>query len=176
MIKETDFSSRLRQIMTEKNLRQCDLVRVVNAISDETGMKLSQSAVSQYMRSERAPKPDRLKIIASALGVNEYYLLGYNVDRDSDVEFKAEKKSNSISADKYENTLRWLQESGWDIRHNAEAGNYTIRQKGWTYDRTMTISEEEMLLKLTIMIKFADFIMRYSIDEFNYADIKCYHQ
>ncbi|MBQ9612135.1 MAG: helix-turn-helix domain-containing protein [Lachnospiraceae bacterium] len=159
MKRVTTFSSRLRDIMKERGIRQSDLLRACASFRDENGHSLSQSSLSQYYRGERIPGPARLQMIASVLGVNEYFLMGYDTDMDPDGEEFQKPSLKTIPTDAFDSAMRWLKENGWKIDQDKENGNYRIRMAGWTYDRTLTISEKEMTLKLGLLIGYSNFLM-----------------
>lgn len=61
---------RLQQAMSIRGLRQVDLVEM-------TG--LSKSKINMYVNGEHAPKHDAVYLLAQALGVQEAWLMGYDV-------------------------------------------------------------------------------------------------
>ena len=58
---------RLREALVRKNMRQADLVA-------QTGIDKSQ--ISSYLAGKYRPKQENLSLLAEALEVNEYWLLG----------------------------------------------------------------------------------------------------
>ena len=71
------FSKRLRARMDELGLRQVDLLRAAQPYCEEYGVSLKKSDLSQYLSGRFSPKPDKLRILALALGVSEGYLSGW---------------------------------------------------------------------------------------------------
>lgn len=69
MTKES-CSSRLRQALKLRNMKQADLSQIT---------KIPKSAISQYLSGKFEPKQDRLEILAQALNVSEAWLMGYDV-------------------------------------------------------------------------------------------------
>jgi len=69
---ETTFSYRLKQAMSESDLKQVDLVRMAS----EQGQKLGKSQVSQYLSGRTVPRAGLMAFLASALGVSEDWLSG----------------------------------------------------------------------------------------------------
>lgn len=65
-----ELKDRLKEALTMKNMRPIDL-------SDKTG--IPKGAISYYLAGKSQPKADRLYQMSQALGVNEAWLLGYDV-------------------------------------------------------------------------------------------------
>lgn len=61
---------RLKKAMEYRQMKQIELVEV-------TG--IGKSAISQYLSGKIVPKQDKIYLIAKALGVNEGWLMGYNI-------------------------------------------------------------------------------------------------
>ncbi len=66
------FAERMRERMDELGMKQVDLVR-------RTG--ISKSLISMYLSGEFKAKQQNIYRIALALGVNEAWLMGFDVDR-----------------------------------------------------------------------------------------------
>ena len=64
------FSTRLKEAMSLKGLKQVELC-------EKTG--IGKSSMSHYINGTHSPTTDRVYLIAKALGVNEAWLLGYDV-------------------------------------------------------------------------------------------------
>lgn len=75
---------RLREALVRKNMRQADLVA-------QTGIDKSQ--ISSYLAGKYRPKQENLSLLAEALEVNEYWLLGLDeVIETTDIEKTAESR------------------------------------------------------------------------------------
>lgn len=61
---------RLKKAMEYRQMKQIELV-------EATG--IGKSAISQYLSGKIVPKQDKIYLIAKALGVNEGWLMGYNI-------------------------------------------------------------------------------------------------
>lgn len=79
----TLISSRLKEILNKRNLKQADLVKM-------TG--LGKSAISQYISGKVTPKKDKISILAKALNVDELWLMGIDNFSDSNIT-EIQKKS-----------------------------------------------------------------------------------
>lgn len=68
-------AERLRQIMAERDLKQADILRLAEAVGGPE--KLTKADLSQYVSGKVRPGPGKLRLLATALGVGEAWLLGY---------------------------------------------------------------------------------------------------
>lgn len=78
-MKELTTSDRLRQIMNERGLKQVDILEACKPYCEKYGVKLAKNDLSQYISGKVQPGQDKLSILGMALGVNEVWLMGYNV-------------------------------------------------------------------------------------------------
>lgn len=69
------ISQRIKEGMQIRDLRQIDLVNI-------TG--ISKGALSSYISGKYVPKQNNIYLISKALGVNEAWLLGYDVPMDKE--------------------------------------------------------------------------------------------
>lgn len=67
---KSNSAQRLNELMTYFNINQTDIVK-------KTG--IPKSAISMYLSGQRKPRQDRLTDIAEAYGINEAWLMGYDV-------------------------------------------------------------------------------------------------
>ena len=70
MVHKDKISNRIKEAMHIRQLRQTDLVEM-------TG--LSKSAISQYLSDRNLPKQKAIFLLSQALGVQEAWLMGYDV-------------------------------------------------------------------------------------------------
>ena len=61
------FSNRLKAIMAEKNLKQIDVIRLVESAGKESGIKIGKSHMSQYISGKTVPRQDIMSVLAKAL-------------------------------------------------------------------------------------------------------------
>lgn len=85
-----DFSTRLRTIIEQRNIRQSDLCK-------KTGIK--KSAMSQYLSGSFSPKQQNLHKLATALNVSEAWLMGYDVPMERSPAFAQEKNFFYLEAE-----------------------------------------------------------------------------
>lgn len=72
-------ASRLQQVMSERNLKQVDVISLSKVHQKELGVKLGKSALSQYINGKSTPDQEKLVLLARTLGVSEAWLMGYDV-------------------------------------------------------------------------------------------------
>ena len=78
-MKELTTADRLKQIMSERGLKQVDILEACKPYSERYGVQLKKNDLSQYVSGKVEPKQDKLSILGMALNVNEVWLMGYNV-------------------------------------------------------------------------------------------------
>lgn len=77
-------ASRLQQVMSERNLKQVDVISLSKVHQNELGVKLGKSALSQYINGKSTPDQEKLVLLARTLGVSEAWLMGYDVPATKD--------------------------------------------------------------------------------------------
>ena len=78
-MKELTTADRLKQIMSERGLKQVDILEACKPYCERYGIQLKKNDLSQYVSGKVEPKQDKLSILGMALNVNEVWLMGYNV-------------------------------------------------------------------------------------------------
>lgn len=91
-MEKTSTSIRLKQLMSERNLRQVDILEACKPYSDRFGIQIQKSDLSQYVSGKTEPKQDKLSILGMALGVSEAWLMGYDVPSER-AEFSSTPRS-----------------------------------------------------------------------------------
>lgn len=88
------FADRLRSAMSEKGIKQVDLVRYAG----EQGVKLGKSHISQYVSGKTVPRADMVRFLAGALQVDPDWLNGRNPAQEIEGETKMRefKKSSKL--------------------------------------------------------------------------------
>lgn len=77
-MKETT-GKRLRKVMSDKNLKQVDILRMCEPYCEKYGVKLAKNDLSQYINDKVHPRQDKLSILAMALDVSEAWLMGFDM-------------------------------------------------------------------------------------------------
>lgn len=75
-------SERLKQIMEERNLRQVDILNLAIPLCAEYNIKMNKSDISQYVSGKNEPSQEKLVILGMALGVQESWLMGFDVPKN----------------------------------------------------------------------------------------------
>lgn len=86
-------STRLKQIMKERKLRQVDLLEMVKPFCEKYNVKINKSDISQYLSGKVKPGQEKLSMLGMALNINETWLMGYDVPKEK--QFTIEKPTLS---------------------------------------------------------------------------------
>ncbi|MGN0666443.1 MAG: S24 family peptidase [Huintestinicola sp.] len=78
-MKVATTSERIKQILSERNIRQIDIIDAAKPYSDKYNVKLNKNDLSQYVSGKTEPGQRKLSILGMALNVNEAWLMGYDV-------------------------------------------------------------------------------------------------
>lgn len=78
-MKKENTAIRLNRIMTEKNLRQVDILERVKPFCIKYDIKMNKSDLSQYVNGKVEPGQDKLTVLGMALNVSEAWLMGFDV-------------------------------------------------------------------------------------------------
>ena len=92
-------SDRLRYLMETRNLRQADILDMIQPFCQKYGIRIPRNALSQYVTGKVLPKQDKLTILGMALNVSEVWLMGYDVpmEREKTGPSTTEKERNEIT-------------------------------------------------------------------------------
>ena len=110
-MKVATTSQRLNQIISERHIRQIDIIESAKPFSEKYGVKLNKNDLSQYVNGKTEPGQEKLTILGLALNVNEAWLMGYDVpmERDSQqTEQKTEPAPESSETDPVEEAVKQL--------------------------------------------------------------------
>lgn len=80
--KVSNTSKRLRELMTERGLRQRDIVAACAPYCERYHILLDKSYISLYVNGKVEPNQEKLYILSLALDVSEAWLMGFDVPRD----------------------------------------------------------------------------------------------
>ena len=78
-MKASNTAARLREIMTVRNLKQVDILRLCEPVSRRLGIRINRNDLSQYVNGKVEPGQFKLTVLAHALSVSETWLMGYDV-------------------------------------------------------------------------------------------------
>ena len=75
-------SQRLAQIMTERNLKQVDILNMSLPYQEQLEVKMGKSALSQYVSGKSSPDQKKIALLSKTLGVSEAWLMGYDLNKE----------------------------------------------------------------------------------------------
>lgn len=84
-MKISNTSERLKMVMSERGLRQVDVLTAAKPFCEQYGVKLERNDLSQYVSGKVEPGQKKLTILGLALNVSETWLMGYDVPVSRDV-------------------------------------------------------------------------------------------
>lgn len=93
-MKITNTATRLKEIITERGIRQVDILHAAKPHCDHYGVKLEKNDLSQYVNGKVEPGQEKLTILGLALNVSEAWLMGYDVPMERNTEPVARPQSN----------------------------------------------------------------------------------
>ncbi|HGO3489432.1 TPA: helix-turn-helix domain-containing protein [Staphylococcus aureus] len=93
------FSSRLKKAMSDKQMKQIDIINKSKLLSDN-GAKITKTDLSQYVNGKTSPGQKKLYVLSKVLNVSEAWLLGYDVssERPTDEERHLNQNEQIIAA------------------------------------------------------------------------------
>ena len=77
--------------METRNLRQADILEMIQPYCRKYNINIPRNALSQYVTGKVLPKQDKLTILGLALNVSEVWLMGYDVPMERQQNTPAEK-------------------------------------------------------------------------------------
>lgn len=80
-MKVSSSAERLKEIMKERKLKQVDIVEACKPYCEKYGVKMNKSDISQYVAGKSEPAQHKLIVLSLALGVQESWLMGFDVPR-----------------------------------------------------------------------------------------------
>ena len=78
-MKVSNTAERLKSIMSDRSLKQVDIVAMCKPYCEQYGVKMNKSDISQYVSGKSEPSQDKLVVLAMALNVQESWLMGFDV-------------------------------------------------------------------------------------------------
>lgn len=95
-MKTETTSMRLKQIMSERNLKQVDILRLCQPYCEKYNIKLGKSDLSQFISGKVEPGQWKLTILGCALNVSEAWLMGFDVPKERLVTVSEPPKASNI--------------------------------------------------------------------------------
>lgn len=81
-MKISSTSERLKEIMSERKIKQVDILEMCKPFFESCGVSIQKSDLSQYVSGKTVPKQDKLSLLSEALDVSEAWLMGWDVPRN----------------------------------------------------------------------------------------------
>ena len=135
---------RLNQLMSERNLKQVDILNMSLPLQKETGIKMSKSHLSQYVNCKSSPDQHKLYLLAKTLNVSEAWLLGYDVPKE-------DKKNNIPSIETIYNQLEESRQTKvynfaeYQLREQNKRPKTTIEIRGYVSAGTGEWLDDEIV-------------------------------
>ncbi|MQB75048.1 S24 family peptidase [Limosilactobacillus reuteri] len=79
-------ADRLKQIMSERGLKQVDILNMSEPFQKSLDISMGKSTLSQYVSGKQSPDQPRLYLLAKTLDVSEPWLMGFDVERSRRLE------------------------------------------------------------------------------------------
>lgn len=92
-MKTSNTSARLKEIISERGIKQVDILNAAKPFCAQYGVKLEKNDLSQYVNGKVEPGQEKLTILGLALNVSETWLMGYDVPKWRDT---PDESSNPI--------------------------------------------------------------------------------
>lgn len=104
-MRKENTSTRLKKIMTDRNLRQVDILELCKPYCQKYNVKLGRNDLSQYVTGKVEPGQKKLTILGMALNVSEAWLMGFEVPQARSGQITDEDIGNAFVADCLENEI-----------------------------------------------------------------------
>ena len=78
-MKKISTADRLKYIMSERNLKQVDILTLSIPFCKKYNVKMNKSDISQYVAGKVEPSQEKLVVLGMALNVTESWLMGFDV-------------------------------------------------------------------------------------------------
>lgn len=78
-MKKYSTANRLKQVMSERNIKQIDILNMSKPYCKKLDIKLGSNSLSQYVNGKVEPRQNTLYLLGQVLNVNEAWLMGYDV-------------------------------------------------------------------------------------------------
>lgn len=105
-MKISTTAERLQQIMETYNLRQADILKRCDTFSHMFDVRIQKSDLSQYLSGKIEPSQKKLTILAAALNVNEPWLMGFDVDKETTTITLSSHERNVVLAYRYNTNMQ----------------------------------------------------------------------
>ena len=83
--KRVSTGTRLKQIMSERGLKQVDILKASEPYQKKFNVQLKKSTLSQYVNDKQSPDDNRIYLLSQTLGVSEPWLMGFDVSKENHI-------------------------------------------------------------------------------------------
>lgn len=133
-MKSENTSMRLKKIMSDRNLRQIDILELCKPYCQKYQIKLGRNDLSQYVSGKVEPGQRKLTILGLALNVSEAWLMGFDVPMERDSYNKQWDKEAAQFSDSINSFYMELNSLGWscewidsDTKYLLSNGNVSFK-------------------------------------------------
>ena len=133
-MKSENTSIRLKKIMSDRNLRQIDILELCKPYCQKYQIKLGRNDLSQYVSGKVEPGQRKLTILGLALNVSEAWLMGFDVPMERDSYNKKWDKEAAQFSDSINSFYMELNSLGWscewidsDTKYLLSNGNVSFK-------------------------------------------------
>lgn len=126
-------STRLKEIMSDRGLKQVDVLRLAAPHCQELGVKINKSDLSGYVSGKFEPGNDKLLVLARALNVDPRWLMGIPRVPRNEAESVSESFNNQF------------------IEKNKPASTFEELRVAYARNRNKLTKEERMKLASEIL-------------------------
>lgn len=122
-MEKENTSIRLKKIMSDRNLRQVDILELCKPYCQKYNVKLGRNDLSQYVTGKVEPGQKKLTVLGLALNVNEAWLMGYDVpmERNNSEDSRISERDAVL-----EDIEQVLKLNGWILSCESYDDNYFI--------------------------------------------------
>ena len=133
-MKSENTSMRLKKIMSDRNLRQIDILELCKPYCKKYQIKLGRNDLRQYVSGKVEPGQRKLTILGLALNVSEAWLMGFDVPMERDSYNKQWDKEAAQFSDSINSFYMELNSLGWscewidsDTKYLLSNGNVSFK-------------------------------------------------
>lgn len=147
-MKKENTSLRLKKLMSERALKQVDILKACAPYCQKYNVKMNKSDISQYVSGKVEPNQDKLFILANALNVNEAWLMGFDAPISRNVSLTSAADYNMTSRTEHTKNQQTLLNhfSKLNLKGEQEA---IKRVKELTYVPDYSANPDEQLIELS---------------------------
>lgn len=129
--KRVSTGTRLKQLMSERGLKQVDILKASEPYQKKLNVQLKKSTLSQYVNDKQSPDDNRIYLLSQTLGVSEPWLMGFDVSKEME---KKDKLNLVDEISKVVNKLDPIRQNKVkvyaDNQLNDQLNNSSISEKG----------------------------------------------